>query len=66
MKVRNMLVNISTMLVSLFVATGVALGSMQINLSSIYVNDQQAALEFYTETLGFKKKNDIPACHNKA
>ncbi|MBH81149.1 MAG: bleomycin resistance protein [Gammaproteobacteria bacterium] len=33
---------------------------MKIYISSVYVDDQQKALEFYTETLGFVKKMDIP------
>jgi catechol 2,3-dioxygenase-like lactoylglutathione lyase family enzyme len=33
---------------------------MRINLASIHVDDQQKALRFYTEVLGFRKKNDIP------
>ncbi|MEO1084784.1 MAG: VOC family protein, partial [Acidobacteriota bacterium] len=33
---------------------------MRINLSSVPVDDQQRALEFYTDTLGFQKKQDIP------
>lgn len=33
---------------------------MQIKLSSVVVRDQAAALDFYTEVLGFVKKNDIP------
>ena len=33
---------------------------MRISLSSISVGDQAAALEFYTEKLGFVKKTDIP------
>ena len=33
---------------------------MRITLSSIMVNDQERALRFYTEILGFKKKHDIP------
>ena len=33
---------------------------MKITLISISVGDQQKALEFYTETLGFIKKTDIP------
>ena len=32
---------------------------MQIKLNSIFVNDQAKALTFYTDTLGFVKKNDI-------
>ena len=33
---------------------------MKINLTSVMVDDQDKALEFYTEVLGFVKKNDIP------
>ncbi|MEN1728151.1 MAG: VOC family protein [Pseudomonadota bacterium] len=33
---------------------------MRIKLSGIYVDDQQKALDFYTEVLGFKKSQDIP------
>jgi catechol 2,3-dioxygenase-like lactoylglutathione lyase family enzyme len=33
---------------------------MRIVLSSIYVNDQNAARRFYTETLGFQVKQDFP------
>ena len=33
---------------------------MRINLSSVPVDDQEKALRFYTETLGFQKKHDIP------
>lgn len=33
---------------------------MQITLSSILVEDQERALDFYTNKLGFIKKNDIP------
>ncbi|SFK43479.1 VOC family protein [Geodermatophilus ruber] len=33
---------------------------MRINLASIHVDDQEKALRFYTETLGFVTKNDIP------
>ena len=33
---------------------------MRINLTSVLVDDQQKALRFYTEVLGFDKKNDIP------
>jgi predicted enzyme related to lactoylglutathione lyase len=33
---------------------------MKIKLSSVMVDDQAKALEFYTETLGFIKKEDIP------
>lgn len=34
---------------------------MKISLSSVPVNDQAKALQFYTEILGFEKKMDIPA-----
>ncbi|MBS1880259.1 MAG: VOC family protein [Actinobacteria bacterium] len=33
---------------------------MRINLSSVFVDDQAKALAFYTEVLGFEKKNDVP------
>ncbi len=33
---------------------------MRINLSGVLVDDQAKALAFYTETLGFQKKHDIP------
>lgn len=33
---------------------------MKIKLTSVLVDDQDKALEFYTEVLGFVKKNDIP------
>ncbi len=33
---------------------------MQIRLSSVTVEDQDKALRFYTEVLGFVKKNDLP------
>ena len=33
---------------------------MKIQLSGVMVDDQDKALKFYTEVLGFKKKNDIP------
>ncbi len=33
---------------------------MRINLASVFVDDQDRALRFYTETLGFLKKHDIP------
>jgi catechol 2,3-dioxygenase-like lactoylglutathione lyase family enzyme len=33
---------------------------MRINLTSVMVNDQDKALKFYTEVLGFVKKTDVP------
>lgn len=33
---------------------------MRINLSSVPVDDQEKAYHFYTRTLGFQKKHDIP------
>ncbi|GAB3224919.1 VOC family protein [Mycolicibacterium hippocampi] len=33
---------------------------MRINLTSVFVDDQDKALRFYTETLGFAPKHDIP------
>ena len=32
---------------------------MKIKLTSVFVDDQEKALRFYTEVLGFKKKNDF-------
>jgi len=34
---------------------------MKIKLTSVFVDDQDKALRFYTEVLGFVKKTDIPA-----
>ena len=34
---------------------------MKINLTSVPVDDQDKALAFYTEKLGFVKKTDVPA-----
>jgi predicted enzyme related to lactoylglutathione lyase len=34
-------------------------GAMKISLTSVHVDDQQKALRFYTEVLGFVKKADI-------
>ena len=33
---------------------------MKITVSSLFVDDQEKALRFYTEILGFRKKTDIP------
>ena len=33
---------------------------MKIVLTSVFVEDQDKALNFYTETLGFVKKHDVP------
>lgn len=33
---------------------------MKIKLTSVFVDDQEKALKFYTEALGFVKKRDIP------
>ncbi len=33
---------------------------MRINLASVFVDDQDKALRFYTEVLGFQKKTEIP------
>ncbi len=33
---------------------------MRIHLSSIPVDDQEKALAFYTDVLGFEKKEDVP------
>ena len=34
---------------------------MRINLTSLFVDDQERALAFYTEVLGFVKSQDLPA-----
>jgi predicted enzyme related to lactoylglutathione lyase len=34
-------------------------GVMRIGLTSVYVDDQDKALRFYTEVLGFVKKDDV-------
>lgn len=34
---------------------------MRIEVTSIFVEDQTAALKFYTEVLGFVKKTEAPA-----
>ncbi|MFE6169571.1 VOC family protein [Viridibacillus arvi] len=34
---------------------------MKIIVTSLFVEDQDKALEFYSETLGFEKKHDVPA-----
>jgi catechol 2,3-dioxygenase-like lactoylglutathione lyase family enzyme len=33
---------------------------MRINLTSVLVDDQDKALQFYTEILGFTQKHDVP------
>jgi catechol 2,3-dioxygenase-like lactoylglutathione lyase family enzyme len=38
---------------------------MQIKLTSIFVDDQDKALKFYTEVLGFQKKHEFPAGPHK-
>lgn len=34
---------------------------IRINLTSVWVDDQAKALDFYTEKLGFTKRTDVPA-----
>ncbi|MBT0769397.1 VOC family protein [Kineosporia sp. J2-2] len=34
---------------------------MRIHITSVFVDDQQKALDFYTGKLGFVLKNDVPA-----
>lgn len=38
---------------------------MKIVLTSILVDDQEKALQFYTKILGFKKKTDVPMGHHR-
>jgi catechol 2,3-dioxygenase-like lactoylglutathione lyase family enzyme len=33
---------------------------MRISLTSVFVDDQRAAVAFYTDVLGFTKRRDIP------
>ncbi|GGQ04547.1 catechol 2,3-dioxygenase-like lactoylglutathione lyase family enzyme [Actinomadura coerulea] len=33
---------------------------MRINLTSVFVDDQEKALRFYTDILGFEKMHDVP------
>lgn len=33
---------------------------MKIKLTSVFVDDQESALNFYTDILGFEKKQDFP------
>ena len=33
---------------------------MRINLASVFVDDQDKALRFYTDVLGFQRKHDVP------
>jgi catechol 2,3-dioxygenase-like lactoylglutathione lyase family enzyme len=33
---------------------------MKIIVTNVFVDDQEKALKFYTGTLGFEKKNDVP------
>lgn len=34
---------------------------MRIKMARLFVDDQDKALKFYTEILGFRKKTDVPA-----
>lgn len=38
---------------------------MRIGLTSVLVDDQDKALKFYTEVLGFVKKTEIPLGHHR-
>ena len=33
---------------------------MRIYITSVFVDDQQRALDFYSDVLGFQKRHDIP------
>jgi catechol 2,3-dioxygenase-like lactoylglutathione lyase family enzyme len=37
---------------------------MQIGLASLFVDDQDKALRFYTAIVGFVKDKDIPMAHS--
>jgi catechol 2,3-dioxygenase-like lactoylglutathione lyase family enzyme len=38
---------------------------MQVKLVSVIVDDQEKALRFYTEVLGFRRKTEIPLAEHK-
>jgi catechol 2,3-dioxygenase-like lactoylglutathione lyase family enzyme len=38
---------------------------IRIHLTSVHVNDQAKALDFYTRALGFEKKHDVPVGDNR-
>jgi catechol 2,3-dioxygenase-like lactoylglutathione lyase family enzyme len=38
--------------------------NLRIALTSVFVDDQRAALAFYTEMLGFTKRRDVPVGDN--
>jgi predicted enzyme related to lactoylglutathione lyase len=38
---------------------------IRIHLTSVHVNDQAKALDFYTQALGFEKKHDVPVGDNR-
>jgi catechol 2,3-dioxygenase-like lactoylglutathione lyase family enzyme len=38
---------------------------MKIWVTSVLVDDQEKALQFYTGVLGFQKKTDVPAGHSR-
>ncbi|MFE6700166.1 VOC family protein [Streptomyces sp. NPDC057718] len=38
---------------------------MRIHVTSVFVHDQEEALRFYTEVLGFEKKHDVPLGENR-
>lgn len=38
---------------------------MKIDLASVLVDDQDKALKFYTEVLGFEKRTEIPLGHHR-
>ena len=42
------------------ICSGIVALTMRFRLTSVFVNDQQKALRFYTEVLGFVKKLDFP------
>ena len=38
---------------------------MNIVVTSVFVDDQEKALRFYTDVLGFRKKMDVPMGHSR-
>lgn len=60
MSIRTALVMVFLLLVTGCAAQNEGAG-MKISFCSVFVEDQAAALEFYTNVLGFQKKEDLPA-----
>jgi predicted enzyme related to lactoylglutathione lyase len=60
MSMRSALVIVLLLIVTGYTAQNEGAG-MKISFCSVFVEDQAVALEFYTNILGFQKKEDLPA-----